>query len=261
MKSSTRRRLLGQAVRLAGALALGPGEKEAPGAKPPDESKPKRRKLKVVVAGAHPDDPETGCGGTIARYSDLGHEVVVLYLTRGERGIKGKAYPEAAAIRTAEAEKACEILKARPVFAGQVNGNTEVNYARYDQFRKVLEAERPDVVFTHWPVDTHEDHRANSLLVYDAWLRMSKKFALYYFEVMTGAQTSQFSPSHYVDITEAETRKRAACFAHVSQNPDEFYTYHDEMNRFRGLEYGVKYAEAFIRHVQSPEVPLPGMTD
>ena len=56
------------------------------------------------------------------------------------------------------------------------------------------------------------------MLVYDAWLRMERKFALYYFEVMTGSQTSQFSPTHYVDITATEARKRAAWFAHASQN-------------------------------------------
>jgi LmbE family N-acetylglucosaminyl deacetylase len=213
--------------------------------------------LRVVVAGAHPDDPETGCGGTIARLSDAGHEVVILYLTRGERGIKGKTYEEAGRIRTAEARKACEILKARPVFAGQVNGKVEINYERYDEFLKLVQSEQPDVVFTHWPIDTHEDHRATSLLVYDAWLRMERKFALYYFEVMTGMQTSQFSATHYVDITATEARKRAACFAHASQNPEEFYAVHDQMNRCRGMEFGVKYAEAFIHHSQSPEIALP----
>src|SRR5579883_2629195 len=134
------------------------------------------RKLKVIVAGAHPDDPESAAGGTIARYTDLGHEVVCLYLTRGEAGMRGKTHKEAAAIRTAEAEKACQILKARPLFAGQVDGSTEVNPARYDEFFKLLSAEKPDIVFTHWPVDTHRDHRATSLLVYDAWLKMGKKF-------------------------------------------------------------------------------------
>lgn len=49
----------------------------------------KPRRLKFMVVGAHPDDPETGCGGTIARLSDLGHEVVSAYLTRGEAGIPG----------------------------------------------------------------------------------------------------------------------------------------------------------------------------
>ena len=187
MKSLTRRRLLGQAANLAGALAAGAHAGKAAWAAP--------SQLRVVVAGAHPDDPETGCGGTIARFSDVGHEVVILYLTRGERGIKGKTYEEAGRIRTAEAQKACEILKARPVFAGQVNGKVEVNYTRYDEFLRLLQGEQPDVVFTHWPIDTHEDHRATSVLVYDAWLRMGRKFALYYFEVMTGLQTFNSRPA------------------------------------------------------------------
>src|SRR5438477_6137087 len=126
-----------------------------------DEGKPSKR-LKLVVAGAHPDDPESGCGGTIALYSDLGHEVSILYLTRGEAGIRGKSPQEAAAIRIAECQKACAILKAKPVFAGQIDGNTEVDRARYEEFARLLQAEEPDIVFTHWPVDTHRDHRAAS---------------------------------------------------------------------------------------------------
>ncbi len=257
MKPISRRNMLGRTGRVAGALAIGLPLAEAAGAGQSEGSQAVKRKLKIVVAGAHPDDPETGCGGTIARYSHLGHEVSVIYLTRGEAGIEGKSHQEAATIRTAEAQKACEILKARPVFAGQIDGSSEVTPARYDDFRKILEAEKPDLVFTHWPLDTHRDHRAISLLVYDSWLAGGRKFVLFYFEVLTGDQTSHFWPTHYVDITETEARKHAACFAHLSQGPAEFYRYHDQMNHFRGLECGRKYAEAFIRHVQSPDEELP----
>ena len=216
------------------------------------------KKLKVIAAGGHPDDPESGAGGTIARYADLGHEAVHLYLTRGEAGIPGKTHEEAAAIRSAEIEKACAILKARPRFAGQIDGATEISAARYDEFRKILEAEKPDLVLTHWPVDTHRDHRVISLLVYDAWLRLGRKFALYYFEVNPGSQTQHFHPTHYVDITSTEARKKEACYAHASQNPPGFYDrYHEPMQRARGLEAGVKSAEGFIRHNQSREGFLP----
>ena len=253
-KRSTRRKLLTQSAQLAGAMGIG-----IPllGAERLADSLAPNKQLRIVIAGAHPDDPETGCGGTIARYTDLGHKVIALYLTRGERGIAGKTYKEAGTIRTAEARNACQILKVEPVFAGQVNGQVEVTYRRYGEYREILEAQRPDIVFTHWPIDSHEDHRANFLLVYGAWLKMRKKFALYYFEVMSGIQTSQFSPTHYVDITETESRKRAACFAHASQQPAEFYSVHDRMNSFRGMEFRCKYAEAFVRHVQDGDVPLP----
>jgi len=214
-------------------------------------------RLKVVVAGAHPDDPESGCGGTIALYSNLGHEVAVLYLTRGEAGIRGKNAQEAAAIRSAECQKACAILNARPIFAGQVDGDTEVNRGRYADFRQLLQAERPDLVFTHWPLDSHRDHRAVSLLVYDAWIESGKKFDLYYFEVEQGSQSSHFHPTNYVDITPTEDRKRAACLAHASQQPETgFYQLHQMMQRFRGMECGCELAEGFVRHCQNPETSL-----
>ncbi len=257
MGSLSRRRMLEKSVGAAGASLLGL-PLGAPASS--DDSTAETRKLKIIVVGGHPDDPESGCGGTMALYASLGHEVVALYLTRGEAGIPGKTHDEAATIRTGESQRACEILKARAVFAGQVDGSTEVNSARYAAFREILEAERPHIAFTHWPVDTHPDHRVASLLTYDAWLRGGRKFALFYFEVMSGSQTQNFSPSHYVDITTTEKLKRKACFAHVSQNPAEFYGEHDVMNRFRGMESGVKFAEAFVEHVQSfVRVPAEGV--
>ena len=249
MDTISRRGLLGRSASVA-AVAAAPLTTFA-------ADTPHDRKLKIIVAGAHPDDPESAAGGTMARYADLGHDVVALYLTRGEAGIRGKSHDEAAAIRTEESKKACEILKARPIFAGQIDGSTEVNVARYDDYRKRLDAERPDLVFTHWPIDTHRDHRAVSLLTYDAWLRLDKPFALFYFEVMTGTQTQCFRPTHYVDITATEQRKRDACFAHASQDPPHFYDMHSVMNQFRGMEHGCKYAEAFVHEDQGPQGMLP----
>jgi hypothetical protein len=66
--------------------------------------------------GAHPDDPETGCGGTMAAYVDGAIWPRWIDLTRGERGI---GQEEAAAIRAGGAAKACRILSARAVFAGR----------------------------------------------------------------------------------------------------------------------------------------------
>jgi len=214
-------------------------------------------KLKIVVAGGHPGDPEAACGGTMARLADSGHEVVALYVTQGEKGVDGKTGQEAAAIRSGEAREACAVLKARALLFDQPDGNTEINSARYEAFRKVLELEKPHAVFTHWPIDTHRDHRVCSLLAYDAWLASGRKFALYYYEVSTGEETQHFRPTHYVDITATEKRKRAACFCHVSQNPAKFYVSHEAMQRFRGFESACKLAEAFVHHEQSPATGLP----
>ena len=242
MTPISRRDALVQAGWLGGSVAVVP-----PTGAPRDES----RKLRVVVTGGHPGDPEYGCGGTVARYADLGHEVVLLYLNDGHPPDK----PDAG--RVAEARAACAILKARPLFAGQVDGKAVVDPAHAEAFRAILEAERPDVVFTHWPIDNHADHRAISMLVYDAWLRMKRRFALYYYEVSSGEDTVQFAPTHYVDISATEPRKRSACYAHASQSPEKFYGLQELVTRMRGIESGHRHAEAYIRHIQSPDFSLP----
>lgn len=215
------------------------------------------RKLRVVVAGGHPGDPEYGCGGTIARYTALGHEVVLLYLNRGGGGIAGKSVEQAEAIRTAEAQKACEVLRARPVFAGQTDGRSVVDEAHYRSFDALLAAENPDVLFTQWPIDGHPDHRATAVLAQGAWQRMRERCALYYYEVTNGEDTQHYFPHHYVDISTVTAIKRAACFAHASQAPQKFYAWQEQVARFRGLESGHEQAEAFIRHVQSPDSTFP----
>ena len=213
-------------------------------------------KLNVVCVGGHPDDPETGCGATLARYSAHGHNVTIIYLTRGEAGITGKSHDEAARIRTDEALKASRILGAKPLFAGQIDGSSEISNSRYEAFSRLVTEQQPDVVFTHWPVDTHRDHCAASLLSYQAWYRSGRKYALVYFEVMSGEQTQQFAPNFYVDVSETWEKKKEACFMHASQGPSEMYAYHEEMERFRGLEYRCKRAEAFVVHSQGPQPPL-----
>jgi LmbE family N-acetylglucosaminyl deacetylase len=193
----------------------------------------------------------------MALWADAGHTVTAAYLTRGEAGIKGKSHSEAARIRTGEAEDACRILGAHPVFMSQVDGSTVIDESRYEEVYRFLEDENPDIVVTHWPIDTHRDHRICSLLVYDAWLRLQRSFSLYYFEVMSGLQSQNFQPTQYIDITSVAERKHRACFAHESQGiREEYPNDHGQMEIFRGLEAGYSLAEAFIRHTQSHHIPL-----
>src|SRR5262245_47429094 len=89
------------------ALAL-TGQPERVPARPAEGEK-----MRVVVVGAHPDDPESGCGGLIALLTKQGHEVVVGYLTcfRGDRKVGQE--PEAL-VRRREATAACQVLGAKP---------------------------------------------------------------------------------------------------------------------------------------------------
>jgi LmbE family N-acetylglucosaminyl deacetylase len=133
-----RREMLLKTGMAAGATAAKAVAQNSSGAEQP------ARKFNLVVTGGHPGDPEYGCGGTIARLTALGHEVMLLYLNDG-------AWQQiSAATRVAEAKKACEILRARPAYVNQVNGHAVVDNDHYCAFQAIIEAKNPDAVFTHW---------------------------------------------------------------------------------------------------------------
>ncbi|HET9709693.1 MAG TPA: PIG-L deacetylase family protein [Gemmatimonadales bacterium] len=248
----TRRGFVGQslaAVAGATALPLAGAERDS-GAAP----------LAVLCVGGHPDDPESGCGGTLARYAALGHAVTILYLTRGERGIEGKSLDEAARIRSAECLAACKILGATAAFFGQIDGATELNHPQVDAMHRFFATAKPDIIFTHWPVDTHMDHQVASILTIRAWMNLPTA-RLYFFEVNAGSQTQGFLPNTYVDISSVVEQKKTALFAHVSQDGRGIWREHHEvMAAWRGREAGVAAAEAFVHLDRNDHTsPLPGV--
>ena len=249
----SRRELLAQSAKISsvagllgnsGSLVASPGQTTQSG-----------KKLRVVVTGGHPGDPECGCGGTVARYTDAGHEVTLLYMNRGEGYCGEHDLKDCAKIRTSEAEKACAVLKARPVFAEQYDGRAIVDAPHYEEFARLLLQHKPDVVFTHWPMDGHRDHRAIAALALDAWLNSKKQFALYYYEV--AEDTLLFSATDFVDTTDVASRHKAACYAHASQQPDKWFPLQMEITRYHGLQNGWRQAEAFFQVSRGGTSPLP----
>lgn len=217
----------------------------------PFESRP----LNIVCIGAHPDDAESGCGGTLARLAQLGHNVTILCLTRGEAGIRDSERHITATIRTAEAERASGLIGTRIVFANQIDGQTDSDVQRSFEFSRLLSSLSPDIVFTHWPLDTHRDHRTAAVLAYEAWQRSGESFTLVYYEVMAGIQTHHFEPNHFVDVTSTSSLKRDSIYAHASQGPGRFYPYHEEMEKRRGAQSAAERAEAFF--VVRKKLPQP----
>src|SRR5215472_11449624 len=265
MRKATRRSLLRQSSALAGAAAtflpLGPANAQE---KRPDAD----RKLRIVAVGGHFDDPQCCAGGTLTLFADQGHDVVGLSITGGPPPAAG-ANPEDRSVKNRlNAMRMAEILKIRLDclnYSGSNSGQfspsivygtgCEVSGQRYKKFTEVLlDKYKPDLVFTHWPIDFHMDHRAASLLTYEAWLRSGKKFALYYMEAELGTQTQNFYPTHYVDITTVEDRTHQAWLADTLWYKD-VWPLHDSMRRMRGDERGCKVAEAFNHHPQSPTLP------
>jgi len=235
-------------LRQAGAATVGPAVVAGLLPLSAARAEPAPEKLSVVCIGGHPDDPESGCGGTLARYAAGGHTVTIVYLTRGERGIEGKSLDEAARIRTAESEAACRILGATPRFFGQIDGATALTHAHVDAMNELVASLKPDVILAHWPIDTHMDHQVASLLAIRAWMAV-KSAELFFYEVNAGSQTEGFKPDAYVDITAVVEQKKRALFAHTSQDGEGIWREHHEiMAAWRGREFGVTAAEGFVHH-------------
>jgi LmbE family N-acetylglucosaminyl deacetylase len=212
------------------------------------------KRLKIVVFGGHPDDPESGCGGLIARLTKEGHAVFVGYATcfRGDRKLSGE--PEAQ-VRRREATAACKVLGATPHFFDYAHENLAADESTLAAVASWLKELHPDIVVTHWPLDTHENHHVTSSLVWQTYLR-EKSWTLYFFEVMTGRQTLHFRPDLYLDIADVRDQKKDACFAHQSQKPEGFWAVHEDMHRRRGEECGARFAEAYLLAEPLPGKPL-----
>jgi LmbE family N-acetylglucosaminyl deacetylase len=135
-----------------------------------------------------------------------------------------------------------------PAFFGQIDGDTRVSREEVEKMSKLVAAQKPDIVITHWPIDTHMDHQVASVLAIRAFVGMGEKPQIYYFEVNTGSQSQGFLPNTYVDISGSLEKKKAALFAHKSQGGEEIWREHHQiMAAWRGREIGVTAAEGFVR--------------
>jgi N-acetylglucosamine malate deacetylase 1 len=218
--------------------------------------------MRVLAVGAHPDDLEILCGGTLARYVREGHEVVMCHATRGDRGSFEYSSEEIARIRAGEARKAAEEAGAEHASLELSDG--EVNAADPAQRQLVVDLvreARPDVIITHSTGDYMADHNEISRLVFDAsflatlpLLESTRPYhpvvpPLYFMETVGGIG---FTPTEFVDVTETMETKVRMLEAHQSQL--RWLRDHDGVDivenmrtatAHRGFQCGVRYAEGF----------------
>ncbi len=219
--------------------------------------------MRVLAIGAHPDDLEILCGGTLARFCRDGHDVVMCHATSGDRGSYVGTSAEVAAIRDGEAQQAAEICGAEHATLGLHDG--EVNAADPAQRRLVIDLvreTRPDLILTHHPGDYMSDHNEVARLVFDCSFHAtlplletdrphhSTVTPIYYMDTVMGLG---FQPTEYVDVSDVIETKTSMLEAHQSQLV--WLRDHDGVDiveqmriatRFRGLQCGAQYAEGFI---------------
>ncbi len=202
-----------------------------------------RRNIVTVVA--HPDDVSNSMGGTLLRLKDR-YALHTLCATKGERGISGKTYDEAGAIREKEEAAASALLGAELTFLGRINGQLFADREICEAVAAIFRNLDPVAVFTLWPINRHEDHTA----VYEITMKglflagLVDKAEVYMSENDIGGQTLQFEPDVYVDITEVIDAKCEMVRCHVSQNHGDVERV-IRRNRVRGMFARCDYAEGF----------------
>ncbi len=196
-------------------------------------------KMNILAIGAHPDDIEIGCAGTLIKYVDRGHNVFLLIMTGGE---EGGAEPT----RTLEQEDSNKIIGVKHIFwGGYKDTHILVDKETISSIEKILSKVDPDFIFCHFPDDTHQDHRHLCQATMSATRNLRN---VLFFE---GPTTCNFTPQVFVDISDTLDRKIESLQAHASQmtktNIEDLSIIEIARSsaNFRGIQGRVKYAEAF----------------
>ena len=222
--------------------------------------------LDVLAFGAHADDPEMSCGGTVIKLAKMGYKIGVVALTRGEMGTRGSAK-----IRAREFANAAEVMGlAVHKMLDIPDGRVEVTWENKLKIIAEIRAHRPRIVFAPHGVDRHPDHENASQLVraccYLAGLKKieTAEEAFRPVKVVFCQSRFEFAPSFIVDITGAQAQKMKAIRAYASQfhRPDrpgptpesgettiarpEFLELIEARDRRYGAQIGVRYGEAFL---------------
>ncbi|HLV40605.1 bacillithiol biosynthesis deacetylase BshB1 [Xanthomarina sp.] len=225
-------------------------------------------KLDILAFGAHPDDVELGCGGTLAKEIAAGKKVGIIDLTRGELGTRGTADT-----RDSEAEAASKILGASVRVNLEFADGFFVNDRNHQlEIIKILRKYQPDIVLCNAITDRHIDHAKGSTLVSQACflsglLKIDTKFDEYDEawqqpwrpkQVYHYIQWQPIEPDFVVDVSNYMSKKQEAVMAYKTQfyNPksDAPETPISSKNFTDSIEYraqdlgrlvGVAYAEGF----------------
>ena len=195
---------------------------------------------RVLAIGAHPDDIEIGCGGTLAKWSQLGIKTYMCIFSSGEVGGDSQ-------VRHREQEESARIMGVTKFFWGNYHDtNIPNNKKIINDIEMIIKEINPEIILIHHRDDTHQDHR--NLTKATIIAARNKKNLLFY----ESPTSFNFSPNVFVDIEKTVETKRMALTAHKSQIDKTNIEGRNILqialgtSIFRGVEGRVKYAEGFI---------------
>jgi len=196
--------------------------------------------MNALAIGAHPDDIEFGCGGTLLKLRKAGHSVSLLIMTSGECG----GFPDT---RRDEQTKVAEFIGADHLLWGyQQDTKIPVSNEVIGVIDTAIKKTKAELVLFSHDQDTHQDHRALAFCAISA--TRYTKWVLSY-EVPTSVN---FEPQIFVDIGDVIEDKMKLLRMHASQIDKTQVPHHAITENamacagFRGFQGKVKYAEGFM---------------
>ena len=201
--------------------------------------------MKILAMGAHFDDIELGCGGSLLKWSEAGNEIYFYIATKS-----GYADASGRVIRANESARQEGRLVASQIDAKLYEGNfltfeIEANEDLHKSLLKVLEEVKPDLVLCHWFGDTHHDHRVLS----QAFMHVSRRVKKILFYRSNWYQsTSSFHPNYFVDISNYLFKKIDLVKTHDSEfgrTMGAWSKFIQSQAEYYGLIANLEYAEGF----------------
>jgi len=194
----------------------------------------------VLAVGAHPDDVEAGCFGTLLRHRDNGDKVHVVITTKG--GLPHRPWKTV----LSELKKAQAMLGVEYQLLDNPEGYYAMNWKTVGELDKIIKDTKADTIYTVWHGDSHQDHQTTFKNVLAA-CRSKQASNLYCFELPDYSYRSQqpFNPRKFVDISDYIDQKIKAVAMYDSYFNEDHLEAIRGLARHRGGASGVKYAEAF----------------
>lgn len=202
--------------------------------------------MRVLAIGAHFDDVELGCGGTLARHASRGDDVYVFVATVSGFSNQYDQSVRSSAIARQEADEAMKVLGVRQLSCGDFK-TLEVEFvdALNVKILKLVEDLKIDLVYTHWVGDIHHDHQAVARASLHSCRHVPR---LLMYRSNWYHSTQDFRGNFYVDITSHWDAKQRAIQAHASEmkrtGQSWISFFHNEAEN-AGQRIGVRYAEVF----------------
>ena len=201
----------------------------------------------IMAVGAHPDDVEMGCGGTLRKHLSLGDEVYVMVLTNGEKGNHS--------CNQEECLESLNVLGIKPsnvIFGNFKDGSVPFNQEIVNFIEKNFLKFNINRAYTHHPYDRHQDHRNVSLATSSAARKIG---TLLFFEGPSTMVT--FEPHYFISITEEAVKEKISALGRYGSQIEKKIVdleFVKSLAKVNGFKSNNDYAEAFaINHMSSGE--------